>query len=186
MSEKTYDIGACQVFFKGPSAQSEVDLGDTSGGVSVKISTTTQELEVDQKLDPVDEVMTKRVITVSVPLAAFNIDNLKLAFPGSEIVTDATTSTKKKLLIQSATGDSMISYAGQLRLHPVEKEATDKGKDWLFPYAAPVSTDLEISFTKDGMKTIPVEFKAYPAPSTDTSYSGKVLVFGDPSATAGA
>lgn len=180
---KKYDIGACHVFFKGPGASSEVALGHTSGGVSVKISMETQEIEVDQLLEPVDEIVTKRTITVGVPLVEFTPENLQMAFPGSTLVTDATDPTKKKLLINSVSGQSTRDNAGALRLHPVSADGdSDKSKDFLFPAAAPVTTDLEITYTKDGLKTIPLEFKAYPSEEEETA--GLSLIVGDPAATA--
>ena len=180
---KKYDIGACQVFFKGPSAAEEVALGHTFGGVSIKVATETQEIEVDQLLEPVDEIITKRTTTISVPLAEYTLENLQMAFPGSELVTDATTSTKKKLIIKSVSGNSALDGAGELRLHPINATGdSDKSKDFLFPAAAPLTTDLEIAYTKDGLKTIPIEFKAYPSEAAATL--GQVIVIGDPTAAA--
>lgn len=182
--KKNYDIGACDVYFKSAGAASEVLLGHTFGGVSVKVTTETTEIEVDQLMDPVDEIVTKRSISISVPLAEFTIENLNLAFAGSTIVTDKTDPTKKKLVIGSISGRSARDGAGILRLHPVNAaSAADKSKDFLFPAASPISTDLEIAYTKDGLKTIPLEFKAYP--SEDESTPGVTLIIGDPTATAG-
>lgn len=184
MSERTkkYDIGACWAYFTPPGdSQEEVALGHTSGGITVSVTTETTEVEVDQLLEPVDEILTKRTITVSVPLAEYSLENLQLAFPGSEIVTDSTTTTKKKLLIKSISGKSARDMAGKLRLHPVTATSdTDLSKDFLFPAAAPLSTDLEINYTKDGLKTIPIEFKAYPSEDEDTLDVS--LIIGDPSA----
>lgn len=42
-----------------------------------------------------DEIITKRSITVSVPIASFSLENLQRAFPGSEIKTAATETVQK-------------------------------------------------------------------------------------------
>lgn len=179
MPEKEYDIGACEVFFKAPDAATERNLGHTSGGITVSVSTETTEVEVDQQLDPVDEIITKRGITVSVPLAEFSLENLSMAFPGSEVVTDSIDTSKKKLVIASLSGKSARNFAGVLRLHPLSAEDdNDLSKDFLFPMAAPIGGEVSINYTKSDLKTIPLQFKAYP------DDDGRSLIIGDPSAEA--
>lgn len=182
MPDKAYDIGACTIFFKGPDDSVEVDLGDTSGGVKINLSQETQEIEVDQKLDPVDEIITKRTITIDVPLAEYNLANLQRAFPGSVIITDAITPTKKKLVISSISGESMIDFAGNLRLHPQSAvSSADVSMDWNFLLAAP-SGNLDITYDKNNLKIVTVQFKAYP--SQDAATLGQVAIFGDKTAAA--
>ena len=184
MSDKAYDIGACTIFFKGPDDAAEVDLGDTSGCVKINLAQETQEIEVDQKLDPVDEIVTKRTITIDVPLAEYNLTNLQRAFPGSVIVTDSVTATKQKLVISSISGESMADFAGNLRLHPQSAEdADDVSKDWNFLLAAP-SGNLDITYDKNNLKIVTVQFKAYPSQAAATL--GQVAIFGDKTATAAA
>lgn len=179
MSEREYDIGACQVFFKAPGAIVERDLGHTSGGITVSVSTETTEVAVDQLLDPVDEMITKRAISVSVPLAEYSLENLALAFPGSTVVSDALDSTQKKLVIASLAGKSAMDFAGELRLHPLSAESdADLSKDFLFPMAAPIGGEISINYTKSDLKTIPLQFKAYP------DASGQSLIIGYPEAEA--
>lgn len=179
MATKEYEVGAAQVFFKGPSAASETNLGDTQGGIKVTVSTETSEIEVDQKIDPVDEIITKRTISVEVPLAEFSLNNLLLAFPGSSLVTDGTDATKKKLIFNSAAGSSQRSYAGELRIHPIGRESTDKSKDLLFPCAAPTG-NAELSYDKTNLKVISVTFKAYPSEAAATE--DQTMIVGDPAA----
>ena len=49
MANKEYDIGAGRVYFKAPGGGSEVELGDTQGGIKVTASLETTEIEVDQQ-----------------------------------------------------------------------------------------------------------------------------------------
>ena len=180
MSEKEYDIGAGRVYFKAPGKSAEVELGDTQGGIKVTASLETTEIEVDQQLDPVDEIITKRTITVEAPLAEFTLENLALAFPGSQLVTDTTTPTKKKLVLGSTSGSSLRSYAGALRVHPLSLPDADKSKDFFFPSAAPLGDSLEITYDKTALKLVNVKFKAYPSQAQDTL--GQTVVIGDPTA----
>ena len=180
MANKEYDIGAGRVYFKAPGGGSEVELGDTQGGIKVTASLETTEIEVDQQLDPVDEIITKRTITVEAPLAEFTLENLALAFPGSQLVTDSSEPTKKKLVLGSTSGSSMRSYAGTLRIHPLGLGAEDKSKDFLFPCDAPLGDSLEITYDKTALKLVNVKFKAYP--SQESATLGQTVVIGDPTA----
>ena len=180
---KSYEIGACRIFFKRSGVGSEVDLGYTSNGVSIKVTVETQEIEVDQIIEPVDEIVTKRVITISAPLTDFSMANMQLAFPGATLVTDAGDPNKQKLVISSVAGSSVRDNEGELRVHPIDKAASDKSKDFFVPCAAPLSTDIEISYTKNGLRTLPIEFKAYP--SEETATEGQTIIYGDPTATIG-
>ncbi len=176
--KKSYDIGAGRVYFKAPGASAEVELGDTQGGIKVTATLETTEIEVDQQLDPVDEIITKRTITVEAPLAEFTLENLALAFPGSKVVTDSATPTKKKLVLGSTSGASMHDYAGELRVHPLSLDAKDKSRDFFFPSAAPLGDSLEITYDKTSLKLVNVKFKAYP--SQETATLGQTVVIGDP------
>ena len=177
-----FSIGSCKVYFTpNETSATEMNLGYTSGGVSFGATTETQEIMVDQLKTPVDETITKRTITVTCPFARFDLDNFKLAFPGSSIVTDATDTSKKKLVIPAEITGSLKDYAGQLRLHPCDLEDTDKSLDVLLPLAAPTGSDLEINYTREDLKTIPVTFKAF-APTTGTN-AGQAVIIGDPTAT---
>lgn len=181
MSEKSYDVGACRVYWT-PAGGSESSLGDTFGGVKINVATETQEIEVDQYMDAVNEIITKRTVTVDVPLAEYTLENLLLAFPGSSIITDATTPTKKQLVIAGISGSSMITYAGQLRLHPLSAASdTDVSKDWTFFNAAPTG-NFDITYDKQNLKVIGLSFKAYV--STATATLDRICAFGDTSAVA--
>ena len=126
-----------------------------------------------------NEITTKRSITIDIPLVEFTLENLQLAFQGSELVTGSAGA--KKLVVKSVSGKSSMDSAGELRLHPLSAAGSeDVSKDFNFPSAAPAVSDLEIAYTKDGLKTIPLVFKAYP------DSEGVSLVIGDKTAVAGA
>lgn len=152
------------------------DLGYTKGGVKIEYKAESVDIEVDQETNPVDVMIKATDYTVSVPLAEYTLENLNLAFPGSEIVTDKTTPTKKKLLLNDAAGLSMYSLAKELVLHPKGLPPEDPSKDWTFSKAVPVG-DVEISYDKENVKTITLMFRTFPA-------AGVLGAFGDKSATA--
>lgn len=181
MATNNIELGSVEVYFKASGAEAEVDMGYTNGGAKITVSQETVEIEVDQLLDPIDEMITKRTIEIEVPVISVNVETLQLAFPGSTIVTDKTDPEKRKLVLGSTTGSSLTSYAGELRLHPVENAPTDHSEDYFFPCAAPMG-NLELSFTKNDLRTIPLTFKAFPA---EVEGQGKAsMVYGDPAASA--
>ena len=165
------DIGPCWIKY------GTTDLGYTKGGVKVTVEPTIEEIEVDQETEPIDSRITKRNVQVTVPLAEYTLENLHLAFPGSEIVTDNTTPTKKKLVLKSAAGVSLVSAAQELVLHPTDKLPADVSEDWTFPKAVPVG-NVEVSYDKENPKIIELTFRAFP---DATGVSG---IFGDKTASA--
>lgn len=165
------DIGACWAKYGA------TDLGYTIGGVTVTVETTVEEIEVDQETEAIDSRITKRNVQVKVPLAEFTLENLRLAFPGSEVIVDATTPTKKKLVLKSAAGVSLLSMAQELVLHPTDKLPADVSEDWSFPKAAPVG-NVEFTYDKQNPKIIELTFRAFP------DATGTTWIRGDKTASA--
>lgn len=154
----------------------ERDLGYTKGGISVKVATETYEMEVDQEDGVVGEKITKRTIEANVPLAEYTMDNVLLAFPGAELVTDAADLSKQKVVLKSASGVDTATLEGVLRLHPTDKADDDFSEDFVFPNAMPTG-EFEISYDKKSEKIINVKFKPKPV--------NKIFgIFGDPNALA--
>ena len=78
-------LGVCSVTFGG------VNLGFTKGGVEVTVETETHEVTVDQMGNtPINEYITARTCTVTVPLAETTLENLVKIMPGATLVTDST------------------------------------------------------------------------------------------------
>lgn len=87
---KNIRLGPCRVRFAGK------DLGLTKGGVDVTLKTDTHQVQVDQfGLTPVDEYITGRTLTVKVPFAETDIDNIYaiLKNSASTFVDDGTKAT---------------------------------------------------------------------------------------------
>lgn len=175
-NKNNVDIGACEVFWTPPGG-SEIDLGYTSGGVTITFAQETQDVEVDQELDPINSVITKCSKTVRVPLAEFTLDTLHLAFPGSEIITDGTTASKKKLLLKNAAGGNLKDYAGTLRLRHIAATSDGDPRNMECPVAAP-NGNIEFTYDKLNAKITNIEFVLFP------DENGVTVIFGDKTATA--
>lgn len=166
-------LGACVVTFDAE------DLGLTKGGVEVTLSTTTYKITVDQfGGTEVNEYIMGRTASVKVPLAETSLDRFAIAFPGSVIITDGTTSTKKKLNGATGVGISLRSLAGELNLHPKAISLSDKSQDFTLPIASPKG-DLTFAYKHDEERVYSVEFMGYPDLTT-----GLLFVIGDKTATA--
>jgi hypothetical protein len=166
-------LGACIVTF------ATEDLGLTKGGVEVTLATTTYKITVDQFGETeVNEYITGRTASVKVPLAETSLDRLQIAVPGTVLVTDAVTPTKKKLQGLTAIGTSLRSVADELVCHPKPLASSDKSQDFTLPIASPKG-DIAFSYKHNEERVYTVEFMGYPDLTT-----GLLYVIGDPSATA--
>ncbi len=166
-------LGACQVTFATD------DLGFTKGGVEVTLSTTTFKINVDQFGETeVNEYISGRTASVKVPLAETSLERFQIAFPGSTIVTDSTTATKKKLQGTTGVGLSLRTFAAELNLHPKVLPSTDKSQDFTLPIASPKG-DLTFAYKHDEERVYNVEFMGYPDLTT-----GILFVIGDKTASA--
>jgi hypothetical protein len=166
-------LGACLVTFGSQ------DLGYTKGGVEVTLATTTFKIMVDQfGATDVNEYITGRTATVKVPLAETSLDRFQIAFPGTTIVTDGVTSSKKKLQGVTGVGLSLRTFADVLNLHPKALSSSDKSQDFTLPIASPKG-DMTFAFKHDEERIYNVEFTGYPNLTTNLLY-----VIGDTTATA--
>lgn len=169
---KNVKIGVCKVTFDGQ------DLGYTKGGVEVTVETETYEVTVDQfGMSPINELVQKRTVQATVPLAETTLENMVKVMPGAELVTDVTTPTKKKVVVPNGVGVNLLSIAKKLVLHPIEKADSDKSEDFVIPLAATAGA-LTFAYKFDEERVFNVTFTGYPDPATKT-----LFVFGDESAS---
>ncbi len=166
---KNIRLGTCKVFFN------DQDLGLTIGGVELEVTTSTHETKVDQFGETVvEEIITGRNVKVTVPLGETTLENMVRIMPGAKLVTDATDPTKKRVDVSVATGQSLLSTAKALRLHPVALPDTNKSEDVIIPKAGTAGA-VQFSYKNDQERVYNVEFKAYPDTTT-----GLLLSFGNP------
>jgi hypothetical protein len=150
---KNVKLGVCQVFYKG------VDLGYTQGGVQVTVSTETHKVNIDQfGKSTVNEIIMSRDVTVKVPLAETTIENLVATMPGASM---SGTGTTERAIVTSGIGTDLLSIAGELRLHPINKDADDYTDDFVVPLAA-TSGGLDFSYDVEKERIFDVSFTGYP------------------------
>lgn len=174
-STENIRMGTCKILYDGK------DLGFTTGGVEVAVETTTRETKVDQFGDTVaNEYIMGRTITVSVPLVETTLDNMAAIMPGSTLVTDNTVpaSPKKKVVVTSGTGLSLLERAKTLTLHPIAKPDNDKSEDLVVPLAA-TPGGMTFAYKYDEERVFNCEFKGYP-----DSETGVLFIYGDEAVTA--
>jgi hypothetical protein len=154
---KNVKLGVCAVFYKG------VDLGYTQGGVQVTVATQTHKVNIDQfGKSTVNEIIMSRDVSVKVPLAETTLDNLVATMPGASITG---TGSDKKAIVTSGIGVDLLSIAGELRLHPIGKDATDYSEDFVIPLAA-TSGGMNFAYEVEKERIFDVTFTGYPDPAT--------------------
>ncbi len=165
-------LGVCRVSFGGE------DLGFTKGGVEVNVETSTHEVTVDQMGEtPINEYITSRTCTVTVPLAETTLENLVKIMPGATLVTDKTETTKKYVQVPTGVGSSLLKVAQELVLHPIANADEDKSDDFMIPKAATAGA-MTYSYKLDDERIFSCEFKAY------ASDEGLLFKVGDTTAVA--
>lgn len=165
-------LGVCRVTFGG------TDLGFTKGGVEVSVETQTHEVTVDQMGDtPINEYITSRSCTVTVPLAETTLENLVKVMPGATLVTDTQETSKKYVTVPTATGQSLLKVAQVLILHPIANADNDKSDDFTVMRAATAGA-MSYSYKLDDERIFSCEFKAY------ADEDGNLFKVGDTSAVA--
>lgn len=166
-------LGTCNVTF------GTTDLGLTKGGVEVAITSETYKVMVDQFGNTeINEYIIGRTVTVTVPMAETDLTKLNKVIPGSTLVTDATTSSKKKLVVPTGVGFSLLSVADKLVCHPVALPATDKSQDFTVPLTSPKG-EFNFAYKLNEERIYSVQFTGYPDLNT-----GMLFVMGDNTATA--
>lgn len=185
MGAENIKMGTCSITYDG------VDLGLTSGGVEVEVSTTKKEIKVDQFGDTVaNEYIMGRNITVKAPLAETTLQNIADLMPGAVLVSDSgNTGTigaplagdKYKVTVTSGTGVSLFDLAKELILHPIEKDVGDTSEDLTIPLAA-TAGELSFAYKYDEERIFNAEFKGYP--DNTATPKGLLFIYGDKTATA--
>lgn len=169
-STENIRMGTCRVLYDG------VDLGFTMGGVEVAVATTTHETKVDQFGDTVaNEYIMGRTITIKCPLIETTLDNMAAVIPGATLVTDNTNplAPKKKVVVASGTGISLLDRAKEMVLHPIARADNDTTEDLVIPLCATAGS-MNFAYKYDAERVFDCEFKGYP-----DSETGVLFIYGD-------
>lgn len=153
-----------------------VDLGGTADQVSVNIKYELSDIMVDQFGKSIlDKKVSGMAYSVKLTLAEIkNIDNWKVAFPHAHEIVNGGT---KSIYMDMQIGDSLLSHAAALILHPLENADADLSGDYKFFKAACMSA-TEVKYGPEKQAGLHVEFVIFP----DTSVTpARYMVYGDPS-----
>jgi len=163
-----YELGPCQIVYDG------VDIGDTEGGVTIRIAESSADLKSDQKgSEPADTIITGTAATIECNLASIDLSNFALAHKTDVITSDG----KQKVVIKPNVGMSLRDNAKKLIIKPyVDGAVTTDPNKWItFPLAG-IRADEELVYNVDTQRVIKVTFIAF---ATDT---GEIAILGDETA----
>lgn len=169
---KNVKVGACNVSYGG------VDLGLTSGGVSVEVRTARKTVMIDTfgSNVVVKDFITSRSGSVKVPLTEHDLNKLYAAIPGSTASIADDTDIVLALVVHSQPGVSLDGIARPLILHPCDLPENDLSEDITIPLAAPTG-DIAFAYEAGKQRVYEVEFTMYPNETT-----GELFKIGDASA----
>lgn len=160
-------MGVCDVEFDG------TDLGYTKGFVKMSYNIETVEKTVDQMDTPIDELITKQTLTVTVPMAEKNLQTFVKLFPGATLVTGAGADLGEfKLTLSGASGASAGALGKVLVIKPVGGTV----HDWVTLYKAVPIPSIEASYDKDNVQIFQVVFKAIPDATSQWVMFGKEAI----------
>jgi hypothetical protein len=119
MSNPIVRMGVCNVRY------GVLELGHTKGGVKLSYKVESEAIETDQSDAPVDVVITKQPVEVTVPMVEGQLEKLASLIPNSTLVVDSTDPAKKRLEITGVAGGSLAAVAQPLVLTPVNGNEND-------------------------------------------------------------
>lgn len=158
------NMGVCNVEFDS------TDLGYTKGFVKVSYSSETLEKTVDQMDTPIDELITKQILEVEVPLAEKNLEILDDLLPGTTLTTGTGADAGEfKLELDGVSGGSLGDLGKKMVIKPVGGDE----HDWLTIYKAVPIPSFDMSYDKENIQTFTFKFKAVPDVSADWVMFGK-------------
>lgn len=167
-------IGICTVTFDG------VDLGATTGDVSVKANQEVARILVDNYgKAPVGAVEAGVSIVVTVPLTERAFTQLAKVYDGGAVVTDGVTPANQKLTVGRLAGEDVNT--GALVLHP-QHRAVDKLNYDLTIYKAFVSDWGDYAFSSSKQVSFTVSFEGMI--DTGRADGDQLFCIGDSTATA--
>jgi hypothetical protein len=144
-----------------------VDLGYTKGGVTVNIESQSHEVTVDQEgIAPVAETLMGRRCSVRCNMAESDYERLSKLLPESD-----WNGGTDMLRIASGTGAELMDYADELKIY-----AKANSTDYVIVYKAIPIVNLSATFSFDGERIWPVEFKGFVV-ATGLTNAGYILGF---------
>ena len=151
------------------------DLGGTLGNCSVMVEYTKAEIKADQSGEtPRDRRVSGVKFSVTTELAEINdMTKWKVVFPHAKIVGSAPN---QMIYFQAAVGDSDLSNAHQLVLHPLSKADADLSGDYKF-FLACADAKSEVVYGPGAQSKLKVIWNILPDASVQPE---RFFIHGDP------
>jgi len=150
------------------------ELGRTAqGGSTLSVEVQTAELKTDQTGEYLaGESYIGSSATIEMPLIEINKSRLEVVI--GQVTGDVHTPSGGTSLVgygEAKLYQLLNNLAGQLILHPIRLDDSDKSEDYIFHKSAPLPQD--INFSGGDIQTLNVTFKAY----LDRSVNKKINLF---------
>lgn len=166
--------GSTVRFVTAPTAVGDVRLGATSADTVANLVAYLND-STDPKIAAAVYSATGTTLNVKwgayilggvngVKSAAGNAFTLAAGTGTGKTVTQmsgGTDPTSKSAVVSVGTGNSLLDFARELRLHPTGRADDDKSEDFVVVRAACAGA-LNFSYQVDAERTFPVEFTGYP------------------------
>ena len=168
----TLHLGPCEVTFDSSTVIT------CEGGVDVTIADAAADLHTDATgTGACDSVITGANVSVKVNMADYDLDKFAKVFP---CATQVGTGDTSRVEIRTAVGTALLALSKELLIKKyVNGSVSSAKKDWITVPKAFPSGEVAFGFKKDAQTVFPLSFKCFP----DTSYSNRVLYFGDSTAS---
>ncbi len=160
------ELTPCQVFYQGPAATAEVDLGGTLGNVIVSAKYMKAEIKADQLGETVlDRRVSGTEIMVTTELNQIKDKDIwKVVFPHATLIDTGA----KAIQFNSNVGDSDLGNAGILRLHPQSVPSGTVDFDHTF-FKAVANSESEFVMSPTEQSKLKIVWNILP----DTSVTGQ-------------
>lgn len=139
-----------------------VDIGYTDGGLRFNVSTTFDDVKVDQSIDPVLTVATGRDIRLSGNMAEFTTANMKVATGQGTSSTTAATS--------GVRGHTDLAFDATIALTYLtvgfDVHASGDGESFRpVAWRSQARSNPQVQFTATAKAAIPFEVECFPDPN---------------------
>ncbi len=162
------------------------EVGHLNGGIDINHpEPALMELMTDELGEtPADAVFNGRQPdTAVVRLAEISLAQLERGIPNAVLITDSTTSTKKKVLVRPVAGTKLSAVAAKWVFKPIDPATGEVSTDanaWVTIPKGAVVGAVTRSFKKGEQQTLEITIRALPDPANDNA----TVIYGDVTATA--
>lgn len=158
------ELSPVRVKFKKAGALTFVDLGGTSSGVTIETKYEKAEIKADQMgTTVIDRRVKGLIVTVTTELLEIqNMETVEVLFPHATIVG---TTPNFRLDFKSKVGESDLSVAGQLLIHPLSLDDLNVSADYNF-YKVCSSAESSVVYTAENQAKLKIVWNILPDFST--------------------